>query len=161
MLPRRRDDAGATPPPRRYHSHMGHYLTYHGNAKFDGDAHPDENYAREIMQLFSIGLYELDEDGTPEYASETYTNEDIVSFARAWTGFRTRDNRGNVERGDTSGANHVNRPRGISLRPSRRRRQRTDAAKLIEGGRRLFGFGRKSRIVRGRIAAPPRVRQEL
>lgn len=60
------------------------------------------------MQLFSIGLYELDEDGTPEYASETYTNEDIVSFARAWTGFRTRDNRGNVERGDTSGANHVN-----------------------------------------------------
>ena len=37
------------------------------------------------MQLFSIGLYELDKDGTP-LQTETYTNED-VSFARAWTGF--------------------------------------------------------------------------
>ena len=34
-------------------------------SKFDGEKYPDENYAREIMQLFSIGLYELDGERHP------------------------------------------------------------------------------------------------
>ena len=44
------------------------------------------------MQLFSIGLIQLNDDGTPKLDPssgqplETYTNEDIESFARAWTG---------------------------------------------------------------------------
>ena len=53
---------------------------------------PDENFAREIMQLFSIGLYKLNMDGTVQKQDgeplETYTNSDIQTFAKAWTGFR-------------------------------------------------------------------------
>ena len=90
-----------------YHAHMAQYLTFADgggktNSKFDGEKYPDENYAREIMQLFSIGLYELDGDGTP-LSTETYTNEDIVSFARAWTGFKVRPNRENLERANIRG----------------------------------------------------------
>ena len=63
----------------------------------------DENYAREVMQLFTIGLTKLNDDGTPIVdpetgkAVETYTNEDIESFARAWTGFDRTSVRGNYE----------------------------------------------------------------
>ena len=43
---------------------MGHMLTHEGSASwaFDG-THPDENYAREVMQLFSIGLYKMTDSG--------------------------------------------------------------------------------------------------
>lgn len=63
----------------------------------------DENYAREIMQLFTIGLFVLNDDGTPVLDPEsggpleTYTNEHIQSFARAWTGFDQAKLRGNHE----------------------------------------------------------------
>lgn len=45
---------------------MGYYLSYQGNAKANPSAgtFPDENYAREIMQLFTIGLWLLNQDGT-------------------------------------------------------------------------------------------------
>jgi len=48
------------------HPCMGEYLSHLNNPKADpaNNVHPDENYAREIMQLFSIGLYELNLDGT-------------------------------------------------------------------------------------------------
>jgi uncharacterized protein (DUF1800 family) len=53
---------------------------------------PDENYAREIMQLFSIGLNKLKIDGSTILSNgepvATYQNSDIQTFARAWTGFR-------------------------------------------------------------------------
>lgn len=47
----------------------------------------DENYAREIMQLFSIGLYELNSDGTTKLDNSntailSYKNSDIQNFAR-------------------------------------------------------------------------------
>eukprot|EP00984_Skeletonema_dohrnii_P004238 scaffold1495_cov202-Skeletonema_dohrnii-CCMP3373.AAC.3 len=77
------------------------------------DSRPDENYAREIMQLFTIGLYVLNEDGTQVIDSttgkpkETYTNEDIESFARAWTGFDRQAARGNYE--DRRGGSTDNR----------------------------------------------------
>ncbi|KAH8057975.1 hypothetical protein JL722_6519 [Aureococcus anophagefferens] len=57
---------------------------------------PDENFAREVMQLFTIGLVELDDDGVPS-STPTYDNDDIVEFARAWTAFEGQDARGNVE----------------------------------------------------------------
>ena len=58
-------------------------------------------FAREIMQLFSIGLYELNMDGTKildenGLAKETYDIEDIMSYARAWTGLSTPPARGGV-----------------------------------------------------------------
>ncbi len=62
---------------------------------------PDENYAREIMQLFSIGIYMLDIDGSVitvnGTAVPTYDNSDIQTFARAWTGFRRQYYRSNFE----------------------------------------------------------------
>jgi len=53
---------------------------------------PDENYAREIMQLFSIGLVALHADGTLKLDANglpapTYTNADITELARVFTGW--------------------------------------------------------------------------
>ena len=75
-----------------YSPAMGMYLTYRGNRKGDERTGrtPDENYAREIMQLFTIGLVELNMDGTPRLRNgrpiETYSNADIVGLARVFTG---------------------------------------------------------------------------
>jgi uncharacterized protein (DUF1800 family) len=62
----------------------------------------DENYAREVMQLFSIGLYMLNNDGTNVLDEDgnpisTYSNGDITEYARLWTGFQTQAKRGNIE----------------------------------------------------------------
>ena len=67
---------------------MGEYLTYRRNAKADPriGSMPDENYARELMQLFTIGLLQLGPDGTPT-AQETYTQADISGLARVFTGW--------------------------------------------------------------------------
>ena len=72
---------------------MGEYLTFRGNLKFNAStgAMPDENYAREVMQLFTIGLLQLNLDGTPKLAGgaqqETYTLDDITGLARVFTGW--------------------------------------------------------------------------
>ena len=44
---------------------MGLFLSHYNNPKADPEKniHPDENYAREVMQLFSIGLWELNQNG--------------------------------------------------------------------------------------------------
>ena len=44
---------------------MASYLTFLKNKAIAFGSYPDENYAREVMQLFSIGLYRLNPDGTP------------------------------------------------------------------------------------------------
>ena len=75
------------------HPSMGVYLSHINNAKADPEANtfPDENYAREVMQLFSIGLFELNPDGTEKLDADgnpvpTYDNDDIREFARVFTG---------------------------------------------------------------------------
>ena len=74
------------------HPCMGIYLSSLGNQKPDpaNNVFPDENYAREIMQLFSIGLWELNPDGSQKLQDgqpiPTYDNEDITNFARIFTG---------------------------------------------------------------------------
>lgn len=72
---------------------MGLFLSHYNNPKADpaNNIHPDENYAREIMQLFSIGLWELNQNGTRKYDSNgefipTYNNADIKEFAKVFTG---------------------------------------------------------------------------
>ena len=71
---------------------MGIYLTYRGNKAFaSGKYYPDENFAREIMQLFTIGLWKLNMDGTQmldknDEPIPTYSNADIVSFAKVVIG---------------------------------------------------------------------------
>lgn len=74
------------------HPAMGIYLSHFGNQKADPDAgrFPDENYAREVMQLFSIGLWQLNPDGTRKLTNgvpiPTYSNADITELARVFTG---------------------------------------------------------------------------
>lgn len=92
---------------------MGVYLTYMKNPKTDTLYNldwsvwppdtlstqyifPDENYAREVMQLFSIGLYELEIDGTQKLGANgqpiaTYDNETIAEFSKVFTGLHWGD----------------------------------------------------------------------
>lgn len=67
---------------------MGHYLDMVNNDLPSAKYSPDENYAREVMQLFTIGLTPLNPDGTvPAGAAPTYTQDDITAFARVLTGW--------------------------------------------------------------------------
>ena len=76
-----------------YSPAMAVWLTYLRNRKGDERTGrmPDENYAREILQLFSIGVVELNMDGSPRLNGqgqeiETYDNDDVVGLARVFTG---------------------------------------------------------------------------
>lgn len=75
------------------HPMMGRYLTYLANQKEDaaGTRTPDENYAREVMQLMSIGLSQLNTDGTPKLDINgrplpAYNQADISGLAKVFTG---------------------------------------------------------------------------
>lgn len=72
---------------------MGYYLSHLNNPKtnLSENIRPDENYAREIMQLFSIGLFMLNPDGTQQldgngFPIPTYDNNDIKEMAKIFTG---------------------------------------------------------------------------
>ena len=76
------------------HPMMGVYLTHMANQKEDltTGRSPDENFAREVMQLMSIGLFELNNDGTQKLDGSgnpipTYTAADISNLAKVFTGF--------------------------------------------------------------------------
>ena len=75
------------------HPAMGIYLSHRGNRKEDPKSGriPDQNFAREVMQLFSIGLYQLNSDGTQKLANgkpiETYTPDDVRGLSKVFTGF--------------------------------------------------------------------------
>ena len=72
-----------------YSPAMSIYLTYLRNRPADPNSGrvPDENYARELMQLFTIGLVELGPDGQPAPGNvETYDNDDIIGLAKVFTG---------------------------------------------------------------------------
>jgi uncharacterized protein (DUF1800 family) len=77
---------------------MGYYLSMRGNRKTEKDKAgnivrvPDENYAREVMQLFTLGLYQLNSDGSVVNGSdgkplEAYTQDDVAGLARVFTGW--------------------------------------------------------------------------
>jgi uncharacterized protein (DUF1800 family) len=68
---------------------MAAYLDYRFNSDVDGA--PDQNYAREVMQLFSIGLWELNDDGTYRLDAAgqkrpTYTQADVGGLSQVFTG---------------------------------------------------------------------------
>ncbi len=122
---------------------MGIYLSSLRNAKATFDARgqpvtlPDENYAREIMQLFTIGLHELNPDGTLRLDPNgqpipTYTQETIVQVAKVFTGWGYANGAanatatGNLFRG--SPANYIN---PMMLWPA----FHDDTAKAIFGGK--------------------------
>jgi len=79
------------------HPAMGIYLSMYGNQRaVEGtNLRPDENYAREMMQLFSIGLVELNIDGTVKRDATgqpipTYNQDTIRGFARVFTGWKAQ-----------------------------------------------------------------------
>ncbi|MFZ9746990.1 MAG: DUF1800 family protein [Opitutaceae bacterium] len=124
---------------------MGIYLSSLRSAKATFNAAglptslPDENYAREIMQLFTIGLHELNPDGTLRLDPSgqpipTYTQETIVQTAKVFTGFgyanATRDATANATLFRGSPANYLD---PMMLWPA----FHDDTAKVIIGGRTL------------------------
>ncbi len=87
---------------------MGFYLSSYNNRKFNpgNGSEPDENFAREIMQLFSIGVHELEINGNvkidPNTGNpiETYDIQDVAELAKVFTGLsasRKRDGSANGE----------------------------------------------------------------
>lgn len=98
------------------HPVMGVYLSHLGNQKANPalNLHPDENFAREVMQLFTIGLWQLETDGSrktypvghPQAGQfiPTYSNSDITELARVFTGLTWNDsvnfNANNLIHGD-------------------------------------------------------------
>lgn len=72
---------------------MGVFLNTRGNRAADPRTGrvPDENYAREVMQLFTIGLFELNADGTNRLSGgnpvESYTSDDVTGLAKVFTGY--------------------------------------------------------------------------
>ncbi len=75
------------------HPAMAYFLSSLGNEKADpaSNQYPDENYAREVMQLFTIGLWELGPDGEQKRDANnnpipTYDNADVEELARVFTG---------------------------------------------------------------------------
>ena len=85
------------------HPIMGTYLSHLNNQKANpaANTYPDENFAREIMQLFSIGLWELETNGLRKTYPighplvgqfiPTYSNADITELARVFTGMTFAD----------------------------------------------------------------------
>jgi len=88
---------------------MAFYLTFLDNRKSNGQgSQPDENYAREVMQLFTIGLHELNQDGTEKLGPdgkpiETYGQTDVSQLARVFTGLVLASN-------DTNGPHRFRPP---------------------------------------------------
>ena len=77
---------------------MGRYLSHLANQKESTNTAtgvtrlPDENYAREVMQLFTIGLWELNPDGTQKKDGNgnpipTYGQDEILGMAKVFTGW--------------------------------------------------------------------------
>ncbi|CAN7480803.1 DUF1800 domain-containing protein [Duganella sp. LjRoot269] len=73
------------------HPMMGTYLSHIHNQKEAGVRVPDENFAREIMQLMTIGLYQLNQDASIKTLGgkpiETYTHDDVAGLAKVFTGW--------------------------------------------------------------------------
>ena len=97
---------------------MGNYLNTAGNQKEDAASgrQPDENYAREVMQLFTIGLYELNTDGSLRLGAtgqpiETYTQDTVTNLARVFTGWKN-----DAARGGDTGPEFLRRPMVLNSR---------------------------------------------
>ena len=75
------------------HPAMGIYLTHIQNQKANTELNirPDENYAREVMQLFSIGLVQLEDNGSPQLLAgqpqATYDQATVRGMAAVLTGW--------------------------------------------------------------------------
>ena len=122
-----------------YSPGMGFYLTYMGNEKEDPETgrQPDENYAREILQLFTMGLVALNDDGTlassingDNGSTELYDNDDITGLAKVFTG---------LDRGVTR-AKSQNNPEGPEVLSSWREPMVVYPAKHAQSAKTFLGL---------------------
>jgi len=127
---------------------MGTYLNMQGNRKEDTRTGrvPDENYAREVMQLFSIGLVQLNPDGSARTGAdgkplESYTQADITNLARVFTGWE-RDRQAGVA---------IEQDAGYASRPMRH-----NAAQFQAGDKTVLGS-----TISGALAGPAALNQAL
>jgi endo-chitodextinase len=114
---------------------MGYYLNMMGSEKEDtkNNKKPNENYARESLQLFSVGLYLLNPDGTRKIGNDgkpinTYDEETVRGFADAFTGWNFAGN-------DTTKPSAFSRPKenwidGLKAWPTK---HSTGTKKLLNG----------------------------
>ena len=125
---------------------MGTYLNMQGNRKEDPRTGrvPDENYAREVMQLFTIGLLQLNLDGSVRTEGgrplESYGQADITQLARVFTGW-VRDRSSASLTADFA---HVTRP------------MRNEAAEYQAGDKTVLGT-----VIPGTASAADALRQAL
>jgi hypothetical protein len=90
---------------------MGRYLNMVNNKSVAKTGFPaNENYARELMQLFTLGLTQLNPDGTPSPSAAsplpTYTEDDVKALARILTGWTYGDGNPGTVPGGTGGTNY-------------------------------------------------------
>ena len=86
---------------------MGRYLDMFRNQKPSGTRIPNENYGREIMQLFSVGLQRVHPDGTLVLDSlgdivPTYSQNEVVGLAHVFTGWSHADDNASFNSGNTT-----------------------------------------------------------
>ena len=92
---------------------MGEYLNMRGNSVVNrANPTPNENYAREIMQLFSIGVDTLNQNGTPVLDAQgnrvpSYDQTTIANLARVFTGWDLGPNKTSVVDGTATVANYL------------------------------------------------------
>jgi uncharacterized protein (DUF1800 family) len=102
------------------HPAMGYFLNTKGNQKENSSGRvPDENYAREVMQLFTLGVVELNLDGTPKTSGgvplESYTQADVTGLARVFTGYDF--DRSDGVRHNVPGQNYTIESRDFARKP--------------------------------------------
>src|SRR5712672_213891 len=91
---------------------MGEYLNMRGNSVVNrANPTPNENYAREIMQLFSIGVDTLNQNGTPVLDAQgnrvpSYDQTNISNLARVFTGWDLAANKVSAVDGNQNVANY-------------------------------------------------------
>ena len=98
---------------------MGQFLNMLGNDKGNATTDPDENYAREVMQLFTIGLYQLNDDGSQKLDGSgnpipTYSNTDVMALAAVFTGFSWQIPGDTTEAGWSNCCQYVGPPVGAT-----------------------------------------------
>jgi uncharacterized protein (DUF1800 family) len=100
---------------------MGQYLTFLDSVKANPvtGTSPDENYAREVMQLFSIGVVQLNLDGTPVVnpddsgvALATYSQTDVLNMAKVFTGWKL-NSAATAYLGASAATDMINNPAGF------------------------------------------------
>jgi uncharacterized protein (DUF1800 family) len=135
---------------------MGTYLDMANNVKGDPEAGtaPNENYAREVLQLFSVGLVKLNPDGTPVLDGNgksipTYTQEQVEGFAHVFTGWTYPAKRG--------GSGDLNNPSYVGVMVPRDAYHESGTKELLGGVTVSLGTAAELDFALDNIVAHPNV----